>query len=124
MTSPEQSPQAYRPEMRSEPRVEVYFHGTLALGGVTTPCSVKNMCSRGFLIKYSKDLPVGSIGQHLHFTCELYPGRIVKCTVQVRHINREYLGAKVMEMNEEGQAICQQFLAERRAAEQQAAARS
>jgi len=71
------------------------------------------MCSRGFLIKHSKELPVGQV---LRLQCELYPGQIVDCNVQVRHVNAQSLGARVIEMSDDAKIICQRFLEEQRAA--------
>jgi hypothetical protein len=97
-------------ELRSEPRVPVSFRGTLRIGvNDAVPCHIQNMCSRGFLIRATEGLPIGRL---LHLTCELYPERRVECTVQVRHVNRDCLGAKVMEMSEDDQSLCRTFLAE------------
>lgn len=97
-------------ELRSEPRVPVNFRGTLRLGDEDgVPCHIQNMCSRGFLIRAAQELPVGRV---LHLTCELYPDRSVECTVQVRHVNRDCLGARVTEMSEADQLVCRKFLAE------------
>ncbi len=101
------------PEQRAEQRFPVTFNGTLTLNGVSMPCTVQNMCSRGFLIKHSKELPVG---QDLHLRCDLYPARSVECTVQVRHVNAHTLGARVTQMSEEDRRVCLRFLEERRAA--------
>ena len=98
-------------EKRSEPRIAVTYTGTLTLDGVAMPCIVQNMCSRGFLIKHSKELPVG---QSLHLKCDLYPTRSVECTVQVRHVNAHTLGARVTEMSEADRRVCLQFLEEHR----------
>lgn len=108
----------HRPELRAEPRVPVSFPGTLILGDTSTPCVIQNMCSRGFLIKHSKELPVG---QTLRLRCELYPAQFVECTVQVRHVNAESLGAKVIEMSDDGKVLCQRYLEEQRASNPQGA---
>jgi hypothetical protein len=71
------------------------------------------MCSRGFLIRASEELPVGRV---LALTCELYPECIIECTVQVRHVNRDCLGAKVVEMGDEQRILCRKFLEEQTAA--------
>lgn len=99
-------------EQRAEPRVAVNYSGTLTLNGVSTPCVVQNMCTRGFLIRHSIELPVG---QALHLRCDLYPTRSVECTVQVRHVNRQILGARVTQMSDEDRRVCLQFLEEHRA---------
>jgi len=106
-----------RPELRAEERVPVNFAGTLRLGDTTTECVVQNMCSRGFLIKADRELPVGRV---VHFTCELYPGGVVECTVQVRHVNAGCLGARVTEMSEDDAAVCRRYLAEQVARNAQA----
>ena len=56
------------------------------------------------------------VGQTLRLKCELYPTRSVECTVQVRHVNAQYLGARVIEMSDDARIICQRFLEEQRAA--------
>lgn len=98
-------------DLRSEPRISVTCRGTLSLGENSAPCFIQNMCSRGFLIKYSKELPVGQV---LQLKCELYPDRAVECTVQVRHVNRECLGARVVEISDDGMLLCRTFLEEHR----------
>lgn len=99
-------------EQRAEPRVAVTCHGTLTVGDKTSACVIQNMCSRGFLIRADQDLPVG---QSVHLRCELYPHCLVECTVQVRHVNRQCLGAKVIEISEHGQIACRRFLEEQQA---------
>jgi hypothetical protein len=98
-----------QPELRNEPRVPVSFRGTLTLGEKSAACHIQNMCSRGFLIRASKELPVGQL---VHLTCELYPDRWIECNVQVRHVNRDCLGAKVIEISDEAKSICRRYLQE------------
>ena len=100
------------PEQRAEPRVAVNYSATLTLNGASTPCVVQNMCSRGFLIRHSSELP---LGQSLHLKCDLYPTRSVECTVQVRHVNRHVLGARITQMSDEDRRVCLRFLEEQRA---------
>lgn len=100
-----------RPDLRSEPRIVVSCRGTLSLGDKSYPCDIQNMCRRGFLIKASKELPVG---EELQLRCELDASRTIRCKVQVRHVNRQCLGAKVIEIGEEEALVCARFLEERR----------
>lgn len=100
-------------ELRAEPRISVSCEGTLSLGDESAPCLIQNMCSRGFLIKYTKALPVGQV---LHLKCQLYPDRAVECKVEVRHVNRVSLGARVIEMSDEGLRLCRQYIEEHRGA--------
>lgn len=99
-------------DLRAEPRVSVSCRGTLQLGDASAPCFIQNMCSRGFLIRSSTELPVGKV---LQLRCELYPERSVECTVEVRHVNRDCLGARVLEISEDGRILCKRFLEEQHA---------
>ena len=101
-----------RADLRAEPRVSVSCRGTLRLGESSAPCFIQNMCSRGFLIRSSKELPVGKV---LQLRCELDPGRTVECTVEVRHVNRDCLGARVIEISDDGRILCKRFLEEQHA---------
>lgn len=105
-------------DQRAEPRIAVTCYGTLTVGDKTTPCEIQNMCSRGFLIKAEDELPVG---QNIHLRCELYPHCLVECTVEVRHVNRRCLGARVVEISADGQIACRRFVEEQRLAQEAAA---
>lgn len=100
-------------EMRAEPRIPVLCHGTLSVGDTYEPCLIQNMCSRGFLIKAHQGLPLGHC---IRLSCELGPERCIECTVQIRHVNRECLGAKVVEISATDKLVCERFLAEQVAA--------
>ena len=56
------------------------------------------------------------VGQDLRLRCELFPARSIECRVQVRHVNAECLGAKVLEIGEDERVLCQRFIEEQRAA--------
>lgn len=99
-------------DLRAEPRVSVSCRGTLRLGERSAPCFIQNMCSRGFLIRSSEELPVGKV---LQLRCELDSERTVECTVEVRHVNRDCLGARVIEMSDDGRILCKRFLEEQHA---------
>ena len=102
-----------KPELRREERVRVSCRGKLRLGDTIAACHIQNMCSKGFLIKSGKELPVG---RSVQLSCELYPEKWVECTVQVRHVNPECLGARVIEMSDDAKTLCRRFLEEQRAA--------
>lgn len=101
-----------RVDLRAEPRISVSCRGTLRLGESSAPCFIQNMCSRGFLIRSSKELPVGKV---LQLICELDSERTVECTVEVRHVNRDCLGARVIEISDDGRILCKRFLEEQHA---------
>ncbi|HYH41311.1 MAG TPA: PilZ domain-containing protein [Burkholderiales bacterium] len=94
-------------ELRAEPRVRVSCRGTLRLGETSAACLIQNMCSRGFLIKFTEGLPVGKV---VDLSCDLEPEGTVECKVQVRHVNADCLGAKVIEISDEDQQVCRRFL--------------
>ena len=98
-------------DLRAEPRVPVSFNGTLKNGERVESCFIQNMCSRGFLIRAADGLPVG---HELELICHFPPD--IACKVQVRHVNREVLGAKVIEVSEEAQAFFRSYLDEQREA--------
>jgi hypothetical protein len=104
-------PMTQRRERRAEQRLDVHLHGHLTLGDRRTRCLIVNMCSKGFLIKANKTVPVG---QRLRLSVALYPDQSVECTVQVRHVNRDRIGARVMEMSSDDQVRCRQFMDELR----------
>ena len=98
-------------DLRAEPRVPVSFQGTLRHGERVAQCFVQNMCSRGFLIRAAQDLPVGHV---IELTCHFPPD--VACIVQVRHVNRDVLGARVTEVSAEAEAFFRRYLEEQRVA--------
>ena len=100
-----------RPNLRAEPRIAVSCRGTLSLGDRTVPCDIQNMCTRGFLIRANKELPVG---QSVKLCCDLDASRHICCLVQVRHVNRNCLGAKIIEITDDERVVCLRYLEERR----------
>jgi hypothetical protein len=109
-----------QPEKRDETRVTAGFPGVLFHGETAAPCVIQNMCSRGFLIKHREGLPVGQV---VRLKCELYPAQSVECTVQVRYVNADCLGARVIEIGDDSRTLCQRYLEEQRAAGGQAGRR-
>ena len=79
---------------------------------VTLPC-----------VAVMSELPVGTVGQVLRLKCELYPAQSVECTVQVRHVNADCLGARVIEISDAGKVLCQRYLEEHRTPAAEAVAR-
>ena len=83
--------------------------GALSLAGGAVPCLVQNLSSGGFLIMCTKEV---SVGQILELKCELYPDRFLQCKVEVRHVHEEFVGAKIVEVNEAVMKLCRQYLEE------------
>jgi hypothetical protein len=96
-------------DMRSEPRIPVRHRGTLKSGDESFPCLIENMSQNGVLIMSSREFPVGEV---LEFRCELFPGKVLECKVEVRHVSDQTLGLKIVEIDEKGVNLCQLFLEE------------
>jgi hypothetical protein len=95
--------------LRAEPRVLIRHRGTLKSGDNSYPCLVEDMSQNGVLVMSSREFPVGEI---LEFRCELFPGKILDCKVEVRHVSDEAVGLKIIEIDENGIKLCQLFLEE------------
>ena len=70
---------------------------------------VLDMSNSGFQMLCTRSLDVGQI---LEFTCELLPQKVLGCKLEVRHFHDDALGAKIVEIDQRGQDLCQQFLQE------------
>lgn len=99
-------------ERRAEQRVDVDLSGTLTFGETSCVCTIRNLCSRGFLFEAMPGLPRGQIVQ---LAVHLYPDKVVTCTVEIKHVNAQRLGAMVLTMPDRDRVVCQQFIAEQRA---------
>lgn len=96
-------------DLRAEPRVPVRHRGTLKSADASYPCLLENMSQNGFLIVSSREFPVGEI---LEIRCELFPGKILECKVEVRHVSDQSLGLKIVEIDDRGRSLCHLFLKE------------
>ena len=52
------------------------------------------------------------VGDILELNCELYPERSLYCKIEVRHINDDCLGTKIVEVSDAGLILCRQFIEE------------
>ena len=98
-----------KPNLRGEPRVAQGRRGTLTAGEITTSCLIQDFSTNGFLIMCTKPFSVGDV---LELKSELYPGRVLKCKIEVRHVTDTCLGTKVVEISEAASKLCQQFIEE------------
>jgi hypothetical protein len=108
-------PASHRPivmskqELRSESRVSVSRKGTLSHGKEQFPCMLQDMSDNGCMLMCTRNL---EIGQQLDFECEVYPGKIIRCKLEVMHASRGDVGARVIEIDEESIKLVQLFLQE------------
>ncbi|HEX9685500.1 MAG TPA: PilZ domain-containing protein [Burkholderiales bacterium] len=101
-------------ELRAEARIAVRERGSLKGGTLHAgedwfPCMVQDMSDSGFLILCSKEL---SVGQVLEFRCELFPGRSLNCSIEVRHVSSNGMGTKVVEIDGRGTRLIELYLQE------------
>ena len=100
-------------ERRRERRLDVDIDATLIDGDTAVPCRLRNMCSKGFLIEADRRVPVGHA---VALSVPLYASRTIRCTVQIRHVNAERMGALITGISGEDQSVCSAFLKEQKQA--------
>ncbi len=103
-------------ELRSAKRISVTRKGVLtveddplaltALAHQYT-CLIQDMSQTGFLLLSTEKFWTGQI---LGFRCELLPGRVLECKVEVVHVGDSVVGAKIVEIDAEGSELCKAFL--------------
>jgi hypothetical protein len=103
-------------ELRTAKRISVTRKGVLtveddplaltALAQQYT-CLIQDMSQTGFLLLSTQHFTTGQI---LGFSCELLPERVLRCKVEVVHVGDSVVGAKIVEIDEEGAEICKAFL--------------
>lgn len=105
-------------ELRTAKRITVTRKGVLtveddplALTSLAkqNTCLIQDMSQTGFLLLSTADFTVGQI---LDFSCELLPGQVLECKVEVMHIGDSVIGTRIAYIDEEGKALCQAFLRE------------
>jgi len=72
-------------------------------------CLIQDMSQTGFLLLSTAQF---SGGQVLDFNCELLPGQVLECKVEVVHVGDSVIGTKIVDIDADGKAICQAFLRE------------
>ncbi|MDH5535688.1 MAG: PilZ domain-containing protein [Betaproteobacteria bacterium] len=96
-------------ELRGEVRVAVSGRGKLNSGDSWNTCLLSDMSDNGFLLISTQEPEVGQV---LDFRCELFPGQILECKVEVRHVSDAGVGTKITEIDEKGAKLCQLYLQE------------
>jgi hypothetical protein len=98
-----------KPEQRTEARIAHTRRGTLSVGGVSMPCLIQDVSTKGFLIMCTEQLSVGDV---LELKAELYPERFLECKIEIRHSTDMCLGTKVVEITDSALNLCRQFMEE------------
>ncbi len=68
---------------------------------------MQDMSHGGFLLLCTEQL---SVGQVLHFSCELLPEQMLECKIEVMHVGDSIIGAKIVDIDDKGIELCQLFL--------------
>jgi hypothetical protein len=101
-------------ELRAEARIVVkerasLKEGSMSVGDEWFPCVIQDMSDSGFLILCSKEIPVGQV---LEFRCQLFPEKTLNCKIEVRHVSRNGMGTKVVEIDNRGASLVKLYLEE------------
>jgi hypothetical protein len=67
------------------------------------------MSSKGFLILTNERYAVGEV---LELACELYPQQVIRCNIQVRHVDETCIGTLITEISPAAAALLGRFLQE------------
>ena len=103
-------------ELRTFSRITVTRRGVLTVeddaSALTTlderfPCLIQDMSQGGFLLLCTEQF---SVGQVLHFSCELLPEQVLECKIKVMHVGDSIIGAKIVDIDDRGIELCQLFL--------------
>ena len=97
-------------ELRAEARIPVTQRGKLSAGGEWFPCMVLDVSNSGFLLVSNKRLTVGDI---FDFRCELYPGKVLDCKVEVMHSDNDSAGTMITHIDAKAVDLYHAFLEEK-----------
>lgn len=68
---------------------------------------IEDMSTKGFLIITTIKLGVGVV---LELKCELFPGQVLQCMVEVRHVSDDCVGTMIVKISDEGISLCRKFI--------------
>lgn len=94
-------------DLRAEVRVPILHRGMLGSTDEWHHCMIEDMSTTGFLIITTIQLGVGSV---LELKCELFPGQVLHCMVQVRHVSDDCVGTMIVVITDEGINLCRRYI--------------
>ena len=97
-------------ELRAEARVPVTQRGNLSAGTAWFPCMILDMSNSGFLLVSNKHLEVGLT---LDFRCELYPGKMLDCKIEVMRSDDDSAGVMITEIDDNTVSLFRSYLEEK-----------
>lgn len=80
---------------------------TLIDGTTALDCMIEDFSNTGFLITAARDI---AIGQILEIKCELYPGQVLLCKIEVTRRAGSCLGTEILEIAKESDLLLASFL--------------
>src|SRR5262245_33466383 len=98
-----------RQELRAEIRVPVLQRANLNAGAEWFACMVMDMSGSGLLLVSNRQLEVGQI---FEFRCELYPGKLMECMIEVIHSKNDSAGAMITEIDDTSTKLLKSYLEE------------
>ena len=100
---------AQKADLRGEPRVPLTRRAWLSSARGWLPCLIENMSTQGFLIMSNDALAVGAV---MELKCELYPERILQCSIEVTHVTDSCMGTKIVQISGYAANLCREFITE------------
>ena len=94
---------------RKESRAPLTRRGTVSDGTKTLTCLLQDFSSNGFSVLTNEPLP---LGQSFELKCELYPAKVLSCTIEIRHVSDTCHGTKITGITPSSTALLKQFLEE------------
>ncbi len=94
-------------DLRAEVRVPILHRGMLGSTDEWHHCMIEDMSTKGFLIITTIKLGVGVV---LELKCELFPGQVLQCMVEVRHVSDDCVGTMIVKISDEGISLCRKFI--------------
>ena len=94
---------------RKESRAPLTRRGTVSDGTKTLTCLLQDFSSNGFSVLTNEALP---LGQAYELKCELYPAKVLSCTIEIRHVVDTCHGTKITGITPPSAALLKQFLEE------------
>ena len=97
-------------ELRAEARIPVIHRGKLSAGNDWFECMVMDMSHSGLLLVSNRLLDIGQI---FDFRCELGPGKVFNCMIEIMHSNDDSAGGMITEIGEDATKLLQAYLEEK-----------
>jgi hypothetical protein len=72
-------------------------------------CLLQDISRKGFLVLTNEQY---ALGEELELACELQPQQVLKCKIQVRHVDDTCIGTLIVEISPDAASLLERFLKE------------